>query len=153
MPSSLLFLPVCNPVSYILTSICMSAHTCIHAAEIPLIASVVAVAHEFCIASFSNHPLTRTTYHFTLHVCRTTVFALGHTRIFFFLQEMLVEPVIAADGHTYERSALQNWLQDHNTSPVTGASLLHMRMVPNLVIRSAVASQRQFLTASHTASS
>ena len=70
-----------------------------------------------------------------------------------FLQEMLMEPVIAADGHTYERSAIQNWLQDHNTSPVTGATLLHMHVVPNLVIRSAVANQRQYLTTPHTASS
>jgi len=26
------------------------------------------------------------------------------------LQKLMVEPVIAADGHTYERSAMKHWL-------------------------------------------
>ena len=43
--------------------------------------------------------------------------------------------MIAADGHTYERSALQQWLKQHSTSPVTGSSLAHKQMVPNLVIK------------------
>ncbi|KAL0048081.1 hypothetical protein WJX82_007291 [Trebouxia sp. C0006] len=30
---------------------------------------------------------------------------------------VMVEPVIAADGHTYERAAMQHWLQHHPTSP------------------------------------
>jgi len=32
----------------------------------------------------------------------------------------MVEPVIAADGHTYERAAIQHWLQGSSLSPVTG---------------------------------
>ena len=40
-------------------------------------------------------------------------------------QEAIVEPVVAADGHTYERLAIVRWLSDHHTSPVTG---LFMRL-------------------------
>ena len=29
----------------------------------------------------------------------------------------------AADGHAYERAAIAQWLQRHNTSPLTGARL------------------------------
>ena len=36
------------------------------------------------------------------------------------LQEPMREPVIAADGQTYEKAALKSWLQQHDTSPVTG---------------------------------
>ena len=46
-------------------------------------------------------------------------------------QEAIVEPVVAADGHTYERLAIVRWLSDHHTSPVTGLfmrlELLHNR--------------------------
>ena len=54
------------------------------------------------------------------------------------LQALMVEPVIAADGHTYEKDALQQWLQQNTTSPVTGDFLAHTRFVPNVLIKSAI---------------
>ncbi len=54
------------------------------------------------------------------------------------LQEIMREPVIAADGHTYEKAALESWLQLHNTSPVTGQSLAHLRIVPNVLVQIAI---------------
>ena len=60
------------------------------------------------------------------------------------LQGMMLDPVIAADGHTYERAALQGWLTDHgNFSPVTGQPLQHARMVDNVLIRSAISKHRE----------
>lgn len=53
----------------------------------------------------------------------------------------MVDPVIAADGHTYERSAMHSWLQHHQTSPVTGAALAHVKLVPNVVIRGVIQQQ------------
>ncbi len=53
-------------------------------------------------------------------------------------QALMVEPVIAADGHTYERVAIESWLQHKTTSPVTGEFLAHTRIVPNVLIRSAI---------------
>lgn len=58
---------------------------------------------------------------------------------------MMSEPVVAADGHTYEKTALQEWLQQHNTSPVTGVTLAHTRLVPNVLIRSVLARHQQQL--------
>lgn len=57
----------------------------------------------------------------------------------------MVDPVIAADGHTYERSALEAWLQHNHTSPVTKAPLRHTRLLPNVVIKGAIVSQREQL--------
>ena len=45
------------------------------------------------------------------------------------------DPIIAADGHTYERIAMQKWLLQHNVSPVTGVQLRHTRLIPNVLIR------------------
>jgi len=50
--------------------------------------------------------------------------------------------VIAADRHTYEKAALEERLLQHVTSPVTGDLLAHMRIVPNVLIRSAIETNR-----------
>ncbi|KAG6542946.1 hypothetical protein Mapa_015638 [Marchantia paleacea] len=38
-------------------------------------------------------------------------------------QEVMQDPVITADGHSYERAAIERWLQTHDTSPITGEVL------------------------------
>lgn len=37
--------------------------------------------------------------------------------------ELMLDPVCAADGHTYERAAITAWLATHATSPATGEAL------------------------------
>jgi len=51
------------------------------------------------------------------------------------MHERMVEPVLAADGHTYERQAIEKWLQTHNTSPMTGAPLPHRYLTENFALR------------------
>ena len=31
-----------------------------------------------------------------------------------------MDPVMTSDGHTYDRKSIDEWLQNHDTSPVTG---------------------------------
>ena len=59
------------------------------------------------------------------------------------LQVVMVDPVIAADGHTYERTAIQHWLQGSSLSPVTRGKLPHTRLVPNMLVKSALAQHAQ----------
>ena len=40
--------------------------------------------------------------------------------------EVMEDPVTTADGHAYERAAIAQWLQAHDTSPVTNE-----RKLPN----------------------
>lgn len=40
-------------------------------------------------------------------------------------------PVIAADGITYERSAIRRWLRSSSISPITGEKFQHENLVPN----------------------
>jgi hypothetical protein len=51
---------------------------------------------------------------------------------------LMEDPVVAADGHTYERKAIKRWLQKHSTSPLTNLRLEHKVLVPNFAIRSAL---------------
>mmetsp|Transcript_62667 Transcript_62667/g.176679 ORF Transcript_62667/g.176679 Transcript_62667/m.176679 type:complete len:870 (-) Transcript_62667:138-2747(-) len=55
------------------------------------------------------------------------------------MHERMREPVLAADGHTYERQAIEKWLQCHNTSPMTGAPLVHRYLTENFALRHVIA--------------
>ena len=46
------------------------------------------------------------------------------------------DPVTAADGFTYEREALAEWLEQSDMSPVTGAVLANKTLTPNLTVKS-----------------
>ena len=52
--------------------------------------------------------------------------------------ELMRDPVIAADGHTYERVAIARWLKHHGTSPSTNLPLKHRGVIPNHSLRSAI---------------
>ncbi|GJP65732.1 hypothetical protein CLOP_g22595 [Closterium sp. NIES-67] len=45
------------------------------------------------------------------------------------------DPVVAADGFTYDRSSLEHWLTSSRLSPVTGAPLDDTRLVPNHTLK------------------
>lgn len=35
--------------------------------------------------------------------------------------QMLNDPVVDPEGNNYERSAIENWLKDHSTSPIVSS--------------------------------
>ncbi|XP_031484508.1 U-box domain-containing protein 33-like [Nymphaea colorata] len=54
-------------------------------------------------------------------------------------QDIMRDPHMAADGYTYEKEAIQEWLNDgHSTSPMTNLPLSHSNLTLNLALRSAV---------------
>jgi len=50
-------------------------------------------------------------------------------------QDVMKDPVIAADGHTYERTAIEHWFQEHQTSPMTNTTLPNKKLIPNWAVR------------------
>jgi F-box/WD-40 domain protein 7 len=53
--------------------------------------------------------------------------------------DIMVDPVILATGHTYDRQSIEYWIQQGNkTCPVTGMKLRHTEMTPNFALRSAI---------------
>lgn len=52
------------------------------------------------------------------------------------LQKRMKEPVVAADGHTYERAAIEKWLMVSDLSPVTKFPLPHKALTPNFILAS-----------------
>ena len=60
---------------------------------------------------------------------------------------------MASDGYTYERSALQEWLEHTPTSPITGERLSDLTLRENVTVRSLSRSlqRRLFSSAEATA--
>lgn len=52
----------------------------------------------------------------------------------------MIDPVICADGHSYERSAIEQWLRSHDTSPVTNLRLTHTMLTPNYSLKNLIES-------------
>lgn len=55
-------------------------------------------------------------------------------------QEVMRDPVVAADGHSYERTAITHWLHGLRrlTSPVTNLSLPSLALLPNYALKQAI---------------
>lgn len=49
-------------------------------------------------------------------------------------RQPMKEPVIAMDGHSYEKSAIERWFQKSDKSPVTNATISKM-LIPNLNLK------------------
>ncbi|KAL8539556.1 hypothetical protein ACS0TY_001240 [Phlomoides rotata] len=54
------------------------------------------------------------------------------------LNEVMADPCVAADGYTYDRKAIEVWLQRKDTSPVTQLPLPHKYLIPNYALLSAI---------------
>jgi len=52
--------------------------------------------------------------------------------------EIMFDPVMAADGHTYEANAIKQWFSQHDTSPLTNAKLDNKNTIPNHALRNAI---------------
>ncbi|CEG50262.1 u box domain-containing partial [Plasmopara halstedii] len=47
----------------------------------------------------------------------------------------MVDPVVAADGHSYEREAITHWLKTSDISPMTGMHMITKQVFPNFTLR------------------
>ena len=56
--------------------------------------------------------------------------------------DVMDDPVMCGDGHTYEKAAIQEWLQRSHTSPVTNEVLHHKRLVENHAVKQIIAEMR-----------
>src|SRR5688572_2093385 len=52
--------------------------------------------------------------------------------------EIMFDPVVTADGQSYEREVIVEWLINNNTSPNTNTDLPHKNLVPNVALKNAI---------------
>ena len=53
-------------------------------------------------------------------------------------RNLMSDPVATADGHTYERIAIEKWLVRNETSPMTGLVLPHKTLMPIFALKSLI---------------
>uniref|UniRef100_A0A8C5TE57 WD repeat, SAM and U-box domain-containing protein 1 n=1 Tax=Malurus cyaneus samueli TaxID=2593467 RepID=A0A8C5TE57_9PASS len=53
-------------------------------------------------------------------------------------RELMKDPVIAADGYSYEREAMQNWISSRRSSPMTNLPLCSVMLTPNRTLKMAI---------------
>lgn len=67
------------------------------------------------------------------------VWPLGDQSFSIFLcpitHDVMTDPVVSADGYTYERAAIARWFETSRKSPVTGQTLPHTDLVANHSVR------------------
>ena len=54
--------------------------------------------------------------------------------------DIMKDPVICSDGHSYERESITKWLLTHNTSPKTNTVLENTTLTPNHSLRALIQS-------------
>lgn len=52
--------------------------------------------------------------------------------------DLMMDPVIACDGHSYERGAIEKWLSKSKKSPMTGLRLKSTVLIPNHGLKGAI---------------
>jgi len=54
--------------------------------------------------------------------------------------ELMIDPVVCADGHSYERATIQRWFDSSTNlaSPLAGAPLANRNLVPNHALRASI---------------
>merc|ERR1719453_1094161 len=58
--------------------------------------------------------------------------------------DVMTDPVVAQDGHTYERNAIEKWFSKGNLkSPTTGEEMPSTALVPNRAIRAQIMTENE----------
>ena len=52
--------------------------------------------------------------------------------------QVMEDPVVAADGHSYERDSIVRWMHDHTTSPLTNEPLFSEYLFSNITLRNLI---------------
>ncbi|XP_019145869.1 WD repeat, SAM and U-box domain-containing protein 1 isoform X2 [Corvus cornix cornix] len=53
-------------------------------------------------------------------------------------RELMNDPVIATDGYSYEREAMENWISNRRSSPMTNLPLHSLMLTPNRTLKMAI---------------
>ena len=52
--------------------------------------------------------------------------------------KLMVDPVVAQDGHTYERTEIEKWLQNNSTSPMDRSQITNKKLYKNIGLKGAI---------------
>jgi len=62
-------------------------------------------------------------------------------------RDLMTDPVICSDGHTYERYAIEEWLRSSSRSPKTNQRLASRELIPNHAMRNTIEGMEETICA------
>jgi len=65
--------------------------------------------------------------------------------------DLMNDPVICVDGHTYERQSIEKWFENKNTSPLTLLPLSSKTLTPNISLRQMISEYKEQYNPEHPA--
>ena len=57
--------------------------------------------------------------------------------------QIMENPVVATDGYTYEKQAIEHWLETKMTSPLTNLKMPNKTLIPNYTIKSLIVAYKE----------
>ena len=80
-----------------------------------------------------------------VHTIEEIVELSGHVNVDFpesfvcpITYDLMADPVVAPDGNSYERFAIEQWLQQHATSPISRQPMQSGQLIPNRSLKDAI---------------
>ena len=52
--------------------------------------------------------------------------------------DIMQDPVVISDGHTFERTSIAAWFANNDTSPLTNVVLANKILIPNIALRNRI---------------
>lgn len=52
--------------------------------------------------------------------------------------KLMADPVVAEDGYSYERTAIETWFKSHSTSPMIGSNIDNKSLYPNIGLKGVI---------------
>ncbi len=77
------------------------------------------------------------------------IFKETHKQTHIYTCAVMEDPVVAADGHTYERKAIEKWLSENHTSPLR-IPMPSKLLTPNFLVKSMIVTWKGSEEGRHT---
>ena len=60
------------------------------------------------------------------------------------MQDIMEDPVITCDGHTFERAAIEDWFRRGNRkNPMTGLRMQSTQLIPNIALKKIIQEEKK----------
>lgn len=112
-------------------------------AELPVVACIIskccgAVAHRPTFEGVHEELCVLLTQAVATLVSPDTPFPFPMRYVCSIGYEVMVDPVVCSDGHTYERANIEQWFTLSNRSPKTNLPLRNKELFPNLALKETI---------------
>ena len=130
--------PLYYPLKYTILIWCQESDNCENGTTLlQKLIQVPLPSHSDVVAAYTKYKLRLLTW-FGKLTLNNRLKTAPHEFLCPISHEVMKDPVICADGHTYERSSIESWFKHSHTSPKTNEELISTALIPNHALRNVI---------------